>query len=191
MFERGRKDDTLVDSSDGAGTASQFRQDSAASRAPGRTGEVAVIGRSIKINGDLRGDEDLRIEGDVSGTVELKNSNLTIGKEGKVRADVYAKSIAVDGTTEGDLFASERVSIHINAQVRGNITAPRVGIEEGARFKGSIEMDPAAVEKALGKVNMQGAAKPHAADKSSKPDGKPATKNGAQETTTGSSAGAA
>jgi cytoskeletal protein CcmA (bactofilin family) len=103
----------------------------------------------------VRGNEDLRIEGDVSGMVELRSSNLTIGREGKVRADVYAKSIIVDGTTEGDLYASERVVIHVNANARGNITAPKVGIEEGAKFKGTIEMDQAAVEKALSKVNMQ------------------------------------
>ncbi|MGH8223341.1 MAG: bactofilin family protein [Woeseiaceae bacterium] len=119
-----------------------------------------MIGRSIQINGEVRGNEDLRIEGDVSGTVELKDSNLTIGKEGKVRADVYARSIVVDGTTEGDLYAAELVRVHINAQVRGNITAPKVGIEEGAKFKGTIEMDPDAVQKALGKANVQRAVKP-------------------------------
>lgn len=129
-----------------------------------RGGDAAVIGRSIQINGDLRGGEDLRIEGDVSGTVELRNNALTIGKEGKVKADVYAKSIAVDGETKGDLYATERVVIHVNARVQGNIIAPKVGIEEGAHFKGSIEMDPAAVENALGK-SRSAATKP-GADKS-------------------------
>ena len=62
---------------------------------------------------------------------------------------MFAKSIAVDGETKGDLYASERVSVHVNARVQGNIIAPKVSIEEGARFKGSIEMDPAAVDKAL------------------------------------------
>lgn len=161
MFERDKKDKSLDDM--------DFRtepQRSYAASAPrsGQASDVAVIGRSIQINGDVRGDEDLRIEGDISGTVQLKNANLTIGKEGKVRADVYAKSITVDGTTEGDLYATERVSVHVNAQVRGNITAPKVGIEEGARFKGSIEMDQEEVDKALAKVNMQGDAK-RAADK--------------------------
>jgi cytoskeletal protein CcmA (bactofilin family) len=119
-----------------------------------------VIGRSIKINGDLRGDEDLRIEGDVSGTVQLKNSSLTIGKEGKIKADVYAKSVGVDGTMEGDIYASERVTIRANARVIGNITTPRISIEDGAKFKGSIEMDQEAVDKALGKANLGGGAKP-------------------------------
>src|SRR5690606_2266302 len=73
-----------------------------------------------------------------------------------VKADVYAKSITMDGTTEGDLYATERVHVHANANVRGNITAPKVGIEEGCRFKGSIEMDQEEVDKALSKVQMSG-----------------------------------
>jgi cytoskeletal protein CcmA (bactofilin family) len=160
MFERGKKDEGLDEAADLRSGAPLRGSESASPKAAGRSGECAVIGRSIEINGDVRGNEDLRIEGDVSGTVELRNSNLTIGKEGKVRADVYAKAITVDGTTEGDLYASERIIVHVSAHVRGNITAPKVGIEEGAKFKGSIEMDQGAVEKALGKVNMQGAARP-------------------------------
>jgi cytoskeletal protein CcmA (bactofilin family) len=110
--------------------------------------EAAVIGPSIHIDGDLRGEEDLIIEGEVSGTVQLKNNVLTIGSQGKVRADVYAHSIYVDGFVEGDLFGFERVSIRKNAQVRGNITCPRISLEDGAKFKGSIEMDPQAVQAA-------------------------------------------
>ena len=159
MFERARKDDDTIEPQDASRTESDKTFGSTRSKAAGRGGATAVIGRSIKINGDLRGDEDLRIEGDVSGTVELENHALTIGKEGKVKAGVYAKSIAVDGETNGDLYATERVSVHINARVQGNIIAPKVSIEEGARFNGSIEMDPAAVEKALGKTTANGADK--------------------------------
>lgn len=155
MFERGKKDDGTDEAADFRSAAPQRKADQSKAGATNPNGECAVIGRSIEINGDVRGNEDLRIEGDVSGTVELRNSNLTIGREGKVRADVYAKSITVDGTTEGDLYASERIVVHISAHVRGNITAPKVGIEEGAKFKGSIEMDQDAVEKALGKANMK------------------------------------
>ena len=151
MFERGKKDDDAIDTQDGNRNESEKAFGSLRSKVTGR-GDVAVIGRSIQINGDLRGNEDLRIEGDVSGTVELRNSVLTIGKEGKVKADVYAKAIAVDGETKGDLYAAERITVHVNARVQGNIIAPRVSIEEGAHFKGSIEMDPAAVDKALGKT---------------------------------------
>ena len=160
MFERIKKDGDTTESQDINRTDSDKTFGSLRSKVAGRSGDAAVIGRSIRINGDLSGDEDLRIEGDVSGTVELKNSALTIGKEGKVKAGVYAKSIAVDGETTGDLYATERVSIHVNARVQGNIIAPKVSIEEGAHFKGSIEMDPAAVDRALGKATSTGADNP-------------------------------
>jgi cytoskeletal protein CcmA (bactofilin family) len=165
MFELGKKEGSSAAAQDfsspepqNARTASQ--QDHSNMNRRSGSGQVAVIGRSIQINGDVKGDEDLLIEGDVSGTVELKNSSLTVGKEGKVRANVYARSITVDGTTEGDLYASERIAIRASAEIRGNLLAPRIAIDDGARFKGSIEMDPQAVEKALGtKVGPQ-ASKP-------------------------------
>ncbi len=160
MFERVKRGDDTIESPESNRIESDKSFGSLRSKVTGRGSEVAVIGSSIQINGDLRGDEDLRIEGNVSGTVELKNSVLTIGKEGKVKAGVYAKSIAVDGETKGDLYATERVSVHVNARVQGNIIAPRVSIEEGAHFKGSIEMDPAAVEKALGKTTTDTRATP-------------------------------
>jgi len=159
MFERVKRGDDTIESPDTIRAESDKPFGSLRSKPTGRSSDVAVIGSSIQINGDLRGDEDLRIEGNVSGTVELKNSVLTIGKEGKVKAGVYAKSIAVDGETKGDLYATERVSVHVNARVQGNIIAPKVSIEEGAHFKGSIEMDPAAVEKALGKTTASIASK--------------------------------
>ena len=168
MFERGKKENDTNELQDASRTESSKTFGSIRSKVVGSGSEVAVIGRSIQINGDLRGNEDLRIEGDVSGTVELKNSALTIGKEGKVKAGVYAKSIAVDGETKGDLYATECVSVHANARVQGNIIAPKVSIVEGAHFKGSIEMDPAAVEKALGKPTASRADKPIAQKKPAK-----------------------
>ena len=111
--------------------------------------EAAVIGPSIHIDGDVRGEEDLLIEGEVSGTVNLKNNSLTIGPQGKVRADVYAHSIYVDGYLEGDLFGSERVNVRKSATVKGNITSPRVSLEDGAKFKGAIEMDPQAGQNVI------------------------------------------
>ena len=152
MFELGKRD---TDSGHSAAAQSGPGQASSAPAARSSAGQGAIIGRSIQINGDVKGGEDLLIEGDVSGTVELKNNALTVGKEGKVKADIYARSITVDGTTEGDLFASERISIRSSANVRGNLLAPRVSLEDGARFKGSIEMDPQAVEKALGSPQTQ------------------------------------
>lgn len=122
--------------------------------APGKTGvrsrEAAVIGPSIHIDGTLKGEEDLLIEGRVTGTVQLREHSLTIGSKGQVEANVYAHTIMVEGQVDGDLYGSERVGVRSSARVRGNITAPRVSLEDGARFKGAIEMDPEAVEAALG-----------------------------------------
>ena len=161
MFDRVKTGDDTSDTQDTSRPESDKSFGALRSKVTSRSNEMAVIGSSIQIDGDLRGDEDLRIEGNVTGTVQLKNSVLTIGKEGKVTAGVYAKSIAVDGEFMGDFYATERVSVHVNARVQGNIIAPKVSIEEGAHFKGSIEMDPAAVEKALGKTTA------NIADKSS------------------------
>lgn len=187
MFERSKKDDNGNDAQDAGRATSETTLGSFRAKVTGRGSDAAVIGRAIQIVGDLRGAEDLRIEGDVSGTVELKNSALTIGKEGKVKADVYARSIAVDGEIKGDLYAAELVSVHVNARVQGNIIAPKVSIEEGAHFRGSIEMDPAAVEKALGKSVANGASKPVAENKPAAADLKATAKKPLPETRTSSS----
>lgn len=175
MFELGKKDGT----DSGHDSTTTGRQDSrrsapteaAPSSSSGARRETAVIGRSIRINGDLQGEEDLRIEGDVNGTVRLHNNTLTIGQEGKIRADVYAKSVVVDGVMEGDVYSSERVAIRKSATVLGNITAPRVALDDGARFKGSIEMDPDAVEKALGKTDTDVKASVNTTTQKSKANG--------------------
>jgi cytoskeletal protein CcmA (bactofilin family) len=148
MFERGKKDEPGQRQGGDEPEAAPW-SDSARGSAPAR--EAAVIGRSIHIDGNLKGEEDLRIEGDVSGTIQLNNHSLTIGKDGKIKADVHAKAITVDGNMDGDLYGSERVSIRKSARVTGNIVAPRVSLEDGARFKGSIEMDPEAVDAVLSK----------------------------------------
>lgn len=152
--ETSSKDDDFLsqDKSEAEGgfTKSQSKQTpEASSRGAGRR-EAAVIGPSIHIHGDLRGDEDLVIEGEVKGTVYLKNNSLTIGGQGKVTADVYAHTIYVDGFIQGDLYGSERINIRKSAQVQGNITSPRVSLEDGARFKGSVEMDTEALQKVFG-----------------------------------------
>jgi len=150
MFERNSKDGDAARAGGRQADSLGSSQGSGASGGRRSGSGQAVIGRSIQINGDVKGDEDLMIEGDVSGTVELKNSALTIGKEGKVKADIHARSISVDGTTDGDLFASESIAIRATAVVRGNLIAPRISLEDGASFKGSVEMDQKAVEKAIG-----------------------------------------
>lgn len=104
-------------------------------------GKAAVIGPTISINGELKGQEDLVVEGTIEGTVELKQNTLTIGPQGTLKAQVYAHTILVDGTVDGDLYASERISIRKSARIEGNILAPRISLEDGAKFRGTIDMD--------------------------------------------------
>jgi len=106
-----------------------------------RPREMATIGPSISIQGDLAGEEDLIIQGRVEGTITLKQNLLTIGKDGQVNATINARILTVEGTVEGDLKAEEQIVLKKSADVRGNITSPRVTLEDGARFKGSIDMD--------------------------------------------------
>jgi len=154
MFDRGKKDKTHATPVPLAQKDRDKRfgdgADSSGSRSHVQSDDIAVIGRSIKIDGDLCGEEDLRIEGDVSGTIQLPNHSLTIGTEGRINADAYAKTVTVDGEINGDLFGSECVRIRANARVAGNVVALRVSVEEGAHLKGSIDMDPKSVEAALG-----------------------------------------
>ncbi len=105
-------------------------------------GKAAVIGAGIKINGEISGSENLLIEGHVDGRVSLSGNDVTVGKSGRVIADVTAKTIRVAGEVHGDLKAKERVVISGSGNVRGNVVAPRVVLEDGAVFKGSIDMDP-------------------------------------------------
>ena len=131
------------------------RADASTDPARSRSGGTAVIGRSIKIDGTLSGDEDLRVEGYVSGTIRLPNHCLAISKEGRLKADVYSKSMMIEGEVSGDLIGSESVSIRAAAKIRGNVLAARVSLEEGANFKGSIDMDPKSIERALVKREIK------------------------------------
>ena len=108
---------------------------------PRRSGDRATIGPSIFIKGDLAGEEDLVIEGRVEGKVDLKQHNVTIGKNGRVKADVFGRIVTVEGEVDGNVFAAEQAVLRQSGAVRGNITSPRVTLEDGSRFKGSIDMD--------------------------------------------------
>ncbi len=106
------------------------------------TRNAAVIGSTIKIKGEVSGDENLLIEGNVVGSIALKGHDLTIGQNGTVEADLSAKTVKVEGQVTGDVQGEEKVVITQTGKVRGNITAPRVTLEDGAKFKGAIDMDP-------------------------------------------------
>src|ERR1700730_1628798 len=109
---------------------------------------TAPICPSIFIKGDLSGDEDLVIEGRVEGKIDLKQHNVTIGKNGRVRADVFGNTVVVEGEVDGNLFAQQQAILRQPGAVRGNITAPRVMLEDGSRFRGSIDMESKEAAKA-------------------------------------------
>lgn len=98
------------------------------------------IGASLSFNGELNGQEDMVIEGQFQGKIDLKNHNLKIEKGGKVKASVQAKNITIIGEVDGNIYASEKVFISKEGQLRGDIFAPRISIADGAQFKGSVKM---------------------------------------------------
>jgi cytoskeletal protein CcmA (bactofilin family) len=102
--------------------------------------EPASIGKSIVINGELSGSEDLTIEGRVDGKIELRNHVLTIGSNGRITAQIAAKAIIVLGHVTGNLTATEKVDLRESGSVEGDIVAPRVAIADGSHFRGSIDM---------------------------------------------------
>jgi len=101
---------------------------------------MATIGQSIVFKGELTGDEDLEIEGQVDGIVQLANHQLTIGAGGRLKAEVNAKSIIVIGQVTGNLTATERIEIQATGVVTGDIKAPRLNVQEGAVLNGNIDM---------------------------------------------------
>ncbi|HEY7789308.1 MAG TPA: polymer-forming cytoskeletal protein [Vicinamibacterales bacterium] len=102
--------------------------------------DMVNIGKSVVIKGELNGSEDLTIEGHVEGKIELKEHVLTIGPNGRIKAQVFAKAVIVLGEVTGNVTASEKVDIRDNGSVDGDIIAPRVAIAEGAHFRGSVDM---------------------------------------------------
>ena len=101
----------------------------------------AAIGSSIKIVGDVSGDEDLTILGKIEGKIVLPKHSVTIGQSGRVKADIQAKFVSVAGEVHGNLVAGEQIVIRKTATMLGNLTAPRVGLEDGCRFRGAVEME--------------------------------------------------
>jgi cytoskeletal protein CcmA (bactofilin family) len=98
------------------------------------------IGKSVVVKGQLSGSEDLTIEGNVDGQIELRENILTIGPNGRIKAQVFAKAVVVQGKVTGDITATERVDIRESGSVEGDLTSPRVSIADGAHFRGSIDM---------------------------------------------------
>lgn len=109
--------------------------------------DTATIGKTITIKGDVVGEESLIIGGKVDGTVLVKGHDLTVAPSGLVTASVKASVVRIEGEVTGDIDGTEKVVLAKSGRVRGNIVAPRVTLEDGAKFKGSIDMDPGPIQE--------------------------------------------
>ena len=131
------------------------------SREPHRT----VLGPSVTLRGELTGDEDLLIEGQFDGSIHLRDHCLTVGAQGQVKADIEVSRAVIQGAITGNITARDRIEIHKTGKVMGDLVAPGIAIEDGAYFKGSIEIlreegRPVAPSASLARVEAA-EAKPH------------------------------
>jgi cytoskeletal protein CcmA (bactofilin family) len=104
---------------------------------------TARLGSSLHVKGEITGNEDLHIDGSVEGLVQLEDRKLTVGATAKLTADVIAREVVVYGNVKGNLRARDRIEIKKDGSVVGDLTTARIMIEDGAYFKGSIEIDKA------------------------------------------------
>jgi cytoskeletal protein CcmA (bactofilin family) len=122
--------------------------------------DPAAVGASISIVGDVTGDEDLTILGRIEGKVDLPQHVVTVGQSGRVKADIRARVISVAGEVRGNLVAAEQILIRKTATMLGNLTAPRVGLEDGCSFRGSVEMESVPDKGRAAAVRNSGVAAP-------------------------------
>lgn len=106
----------------------------------GATLQFANIGKSVSIKGELSGSEDIVVDGRLEGSIQLSGNNLTVGPNGHVQANVTAKNVTVAGALQGNIQASERTELQKTAVVNGDVQTRRIAIEEGAYFKGKLEI---------------------------------------------------
>ena len=108
---------------------------------PGEGQSLAQIGKSLKLKGEITGNEDLYIDGEVEGRIELKEHSLTVGLNGKVHADVSARSITILGHLQGNVKAGERTEIRKTGSFEGELLTAQIVIKDGAVFRGSVALD--------------------------------------------------
>ena len=102
--------------------------------------DVAHIGKSVVVKGELSGSEDLYLDGEVEGSIELRGHNLVVGPNGRVRASIHAREVVIHGKVNGNVLNAERVELKKSAILVGDISTQRIAIEDGAYFKGGIDI---------------------------------------------------
>ena len=100
-----------------------------------------IIGSGVQVKGEISGKEDLTVHGQVEGIIDFKKGQVIVSKTGSVNADVYGKIITIEGAVKGSLFGEEMIVLQPSGVVRGNMTAPRVKVEDGAQFKGNVDTE--------------------------------------------------
>lgn len=144
MFDK-RKDQarsTQTPSPAAGGPASESPRTTQAPKA-----DPAMIGTALLVSGELSGDEDVVVAGRFQGKISLPKNSLMVSKGGHVEADVAANAVQIEGRVAGDIRCADKVLITATGQMEGTIVAPRVILVDGAKFKGSIDMDPPAETK--------------------------------------------
>ena len=121
----------------------------AANRAPAATGDQATIGKGLLIKGEITGSESLFIDGKVEGNISLPGNRVTVGRNGQVAANINAREIVILGKIRGNVSASDRVEIRAEGSLTGDVTVARISIEDGAFFKGGIDIRKPEVKPAL------------------------------------------
>lgn len=103
---------------------------------------TSVIGSNTQVHGDINSDEDITIEGQITGVVTCKQHTVTLGKNGSLSGDAYAHTLRVSGSVDGNLIALHKITVHDGAHVTGTLTTPCLVLEDGSVFHGSIDMNP-------------------------------------------------
>lgn len=126
----------------------------------GKSTEMAVVGRSIIIKGEVTGQEDILVEGTIEGKIDLENQHVIIGPSGTVQAEVKARLVTIEGQVTGNIEAGERVVITEQGSLTGDIQADRLSVEDGAYLKGTVTLSPRKTEKPLSLAANKPADKP-------------------------------
>ncbi|HEY6293327.1 MAG TPA: polymer-forming cytoskeletal protein [Terriglobia bacterium] len=120
---------------------------------------ASLLGRSMTLKGDISGTEDLVVEGQFEGTIDVADNTVTVGAQGQVKSEIRARHVIVHGSVTGKVSAREKIDIRRTGNVIGDLVSAGVAIEDGAYFKGSIEI----LREGRGETSRQEAARPQAA----------------------------
>lgn len=123
-----------------AQSTSSFAPSTPQSVAETVTAHVSKISSGLKIQGEITGTSDLYIDGEAQGKIRLTGSRVTVGPNGRVQSDIEAREIVVEGSVQGNLKAGERLRLGGSSRVQGMMMAPRIGIDDGARYRGKVEV---------------------------------------------------